>query len=517
MNRPAFGLGARVVCALASLVSSVTLGGGAAFAQARPQASPPAAVTAEAQREAAERFNRGLDRFNNGDNAGALAEFQRAYQIAPNVLVLYNLGLVYAQMGNAVEATDKLDAVLAEPAGKLSPERLAIARRTRDEQAARIAELAVTTSVDGATVSVDGIEVGTTPLPRPIRVTSGEHVIGALAPGFAPKTVAVIIASREKQVHRLELVATKERVAHLAVKTHLPGAAVFSDNERIGTTPVSVSMPLQPGAHHIELRRPGYVTARTDVTLADGATGEVILEPAEDATELATIGGAIALQIDEPDASVVLDGQSRGAYVAPLRVAPGPHHVVVVTPNFEPFERDVTVESRGTSDVRVVLIATPEFRAKFASHARSRRAWSIITAVAGAALAGGGVGVLVYDGKLKTNATATLNALPSTTPHSMTFCDPGNATSPYLCGPARSEAQTNQSTAQTLDYVAWSALGVGGAAIVLGAILLITSDSPHAYDAPVAAKSSGTARPLPAVPTFWASPGAGGLGLVGSF
>jgi hypothetical protein len=472
---------------------------------------------AEAQREASERFHRGLERFNSGDNAGALAEFQLAYKIAPNVLVLYNLGLVYAQMGHAVEATDRLDAVLAEPAGRLSAERLAIARRTRDEQAARIAELTVTTSVDGATVSVDGVEVGTTPLPKPIRVTSGEHVVGALAPGFAPKTIAVIIASHEKQNYRLDLVATKEKLAHLAVKTHIPGAAVFADDQRIGTTPVSLSMPLQPGAHHIELRRAGYTAARTDITLADGATGEVILEPVPDPTELSTIGGRLAVQIDEPDASVVLDGQSRGAYLEPLLLAPGPHHLVVVTPNFEPFERDVTVESHVTVNVRAALIATPEFRAKFAAHARSRRAWSIVTAVAGAALAGGGVGLLVYDGKVKTNANATLNALPLATLHSHAFCDSGvGATYDFLCVPARNEAQNNLSTAQTLDYVAWSAIGVGGAAVVLGAILLIVSDSPHLYDAP--AGTSPTAAWTPAaIPTFWKAPGGGGLGLTGSF
>src|SRR5271167_5022655 len=73
-------------------------------------------AASQAQRtEAAERFDRGLRLFNRGDTAGALAEFRRAYSLIPNVLVLYNIGLVYAQMGRPVEATDALEKVLASP------------------------------------------------------------------------------------------------------------------------------------------------------------------------------------------------------------------------------------------------------------------------------------------------------------------------------------------------------------------------------------------------------------------
>src|SRR5262245_51288347 len=96
--------------------------------------------------EARERFDRGLALFNDGDNAGALAEFRRAYDLVPHRLVLFNIGMVYAAMGRPVEAADTLERVLGDP-GPLSPERLALARRTRDEQARRVGLLAITTNV----------------------------------------------------------------------------------------------------------------------------------------------------------------------------------------------------------------------------------------------------------------------------------------------------------------------------------------------------------------------------------
>ncbi len=126
-------------------------------AQAAPPA-PPASLAASdtARAEARDRFDKGLRLFNAGDNAGALAEFRRAYELVDNAVVLYNIGLVYAQMGRAVDATEALNCVLEAPVA-LTPERVAIARRTRDEQAARIAEITIEASVDGAEVDVDGI------------------------------------------------------------------------------------------------------------------------------------------------------------------------------------------------------------------------------------------------------------------------------------------------------------------------------------------------------------------------
>src|SRR5579864_2115407 len=68
-----------------------------------------------AKTEARTRFDRGLALFNDGDNAGALAEFKRVYELIPNPLALYNVGLVYAAMGRPVESVDALDKVVANP------------------------------------------------------------------------------------------------------------------------------------------------------------------------------------------------------------------------------------------------------------------------------------------------------------------------------------------------------------------------------------------------------------------
>jgi hypothetical protein len=480
---------------------------------ARAEAPSPS----EADRaEAAERFDRGLRLFNGGDSGGALAEFRRAYELIPNVLVLYNLGLVYAQMGRAVDAADALERVLASPGG-LSPERLAIARRTHDEQAARIAEISVTTSVEGASVEVDGVERGKTPLNAPLRVPSGTHVVGVIAPGFVPQRKEVTIASGEKQSLTLDLVAMQGRLAHVAVKTHLPGADVFADDQRVGTTPLAASIPLAPGNHRLEMRRPGYATAVAGVVLGDGAAGEVTLEPEEDAAALASAGGRLVLDIDETQAVVSVDGRSRGVYAEPLRLAAGPHRVLIERGNFEPFGRDVIVLAGASVNVRVELEPTPEYRARFVAHAHAQRTWGLVSIIGGAVVGAAGAGLAVYDAKQRSDGNATLASLQAqSTLHSGEICDSATQATIYqvVCLDPMSAASAKVSDANVRDYFAWSGVGVGAAAVVLGVTLLLTSDDPHAYDRhpPTAPRDA-----YRITPSFWSAPGGGIAGASGTF
>jgi hypothetical protein len=486
-----------------------------------PSASAQVSTPSDAARaEARERFDRGLRLFNSGDNSGALAEFRRAYDLVANTVVLYNIGLVYAQTGRAVEATDALDRVLSRP-GELSAERLAIARRTRDEQAARIANVAVAANDAGARVEVDGIEVGTTPLGAPLRITSGTHVVGLVAAGYSPQRKEIAIAGGEKQSLQFELVAMQGRMAHLAVKTHLPGADLYADDQHIGTSPLAASVSLSPGVHRIDLRRSGYTTAAATVTLGDGATGEVTLEPTEDPGALVSSGGILAFDVTETAPVVTIDGQPRGVYGAPVRVAAGPHHVMVERGDFIPAERDVSVDPGKTTTLRIVLEPTPETRTRVAQRVQTQRMWGWIGVVGGAAVAAGGVALVVYDAGQRSDANANAARLNAAIePHSQSSCDPAaqdSSTPQYQqqCIDPINTAYGRVHDANTRDYFAWSAVGVGAASVVTGVVLLVMADDPHKYDRVALGPGSGFA--LHVVPTVWTARDGGGVVLQGAF
>ena len=52
-----------------------------------------------------------------------------------------------------------------------------------------------------------------------------------------------------------ELTPMEGTLAHITLKSHLPAADVFVDNELAGRTPLATSLTVSPGAHKIELRR----------------------------------------------------------------------------------------------------------------------------------------------------------------------------------------------------------------------------------------------------------------------
>ena len=179
----------------------------------------------ERRAEAAERFDRGLRHFDEGNLAAALAELQKAHSLLPNPVVELNVALVQAAMGRAVDAVATLDRVLAAP-GALSAAKVEQARRVRDEQAARIGELVIQVATAGATIEIDGIPAGKSPLPAPVRVASGEHVVQVLAPGHVPARKPVVIAGRERKELTLVLTPMEGRPGWVAIHTAVPAVDV---------------------------------------------------------------------------------------------------------------------------------------------------------------------------------------------------------------------------------------------------------------------------------------------------
>ena len=449
-----------------------------------PRVALAQAPTVDPKTEARERFDRGLRLFNEGDNAGALAEFKRAYELIPNQLVLFNIGLVYAAMSRPAEATEALNKVLADP-GNLSAERVARAKQTKDEQAARVAELTVTTNVP-STIEIDNVEAGKTPMSSPLKVASGSRIVGAFATGYAPLRKEVTLAGGTKSEVKLELVSMEGKAAHLRVNTHLPAGDVIVDGQAVGKTPLATSLTVAPGQHKIELRRPGYVSALQDLTLGDGASGEVNLEPEEDRAALATDGGSLALDISETQAVVTIDGKPRGIYAGSYKLPKGPHRVLIERGGFETSDRTVTVDLGRTTNVTVALVPTPETRAAFVSKATSQRTWGWISTLGGVALASGGVTMIVLDQTPKDEANAAFAQYKIDTAEGRGGkCDPtmdSEKFPPEVCEREYAAATKKLNDANARDKIGYAMIGVGGAAALLGVYLLVSAESPHKYD-----------------------------------
>jgi len=136
-----------------------------------------AAMAAEAQEdpkeEAKKAFAEGRALFEEGKHAEAAAEFRRAYRLAPNWKVLYNIGQCEALAKQHGLALESFETYLAD-GGDDVPE----ARRgevlAEVERLRKMVGSIEVKAPDGAVVIVDGLERGRAPLPGPMMVAAGK-------------------------------------------------------------------------------------------------------------------------------------------------------------------------------------------------------------------------------------------------------------------------------------------------------------------------------------------------------
>jgi hypothetical protein len=486
------------VCRSALLAAALAV---AAFAHGGGSAAASDAAADLRRAEAKARFDRGMKLLEERDDAGALAELRRAQELSPERQTLLMIGVLYGTMNRPVEALAALDRVL-EQAAALSPEQRAVARQRREEQARKVGYLRVVVSAPAA-IEIDGIEAGRAPDQAAIPVAAGAHLVAALSPGHVPARKEVLVAGGVTEELRFDLVPSELRAAHLFVRTALPDADVLIDGERVARTPLPGSITVQPGTRSIELRRTGYQSASGQLTLGDGATGELALTPRE-LSGPQVERGRLVLDISEPDAELVIDGEPRGVYRGGLLLPRGRHHLRVARAGFLASERLVDVAGSETR-VRVQLAPTTERREAYLARARAFRRWGSVGATAGLVLAAGAGMLLVIQRGPLADARAQQARVAARFERGQP-CDPRGGGDHIQCDRDLAAADDELSRRRTRRNLALAGLGLGVAAAALGTAALWLGDDPARYDTPQRASAAG----LSVAP---GAPGAGGGGL----
>lgn len=146
------------------------------------------------QKEADRHFKSGVALYKEAKFAEALAEFERAYEIAPHPTVLYNIAGCHRELSHYGEAVKFYKRFLDEGKGKVPKERLAAAQTELDGILARIARITVA-APDGAVLTLDGDELGTMPIDMPLMVAPGEHKVVVRSQGMKDAERTVRVAS----------------------------------------------------------------------------------------------------------------------------------------------------------------------------------------------------------------------------------------------------------------------------------------------------------------------------------
>gem|GEM_PF-3273955 len=190
--------------------------------------------------------------------------------------------------------------------------------------------LRIVSDPPGATVCLDGITMGETPLTI-AKATPGTRRVRVSMLGFASVTEEVEVISDEETAVE---VALGGRVHILSIPS---GTQVFIDGGYIGITPLRTRR-IPAGSHQLRLAKEKHKDKLSAVVVERGQEKEANIR-------LLPVKGSIAVASDPPGAAIYLDGESKGN--TPLfiyGVMVGQHLLRLVKAGYEDWEKQVTVE-----------------------------------------------------------------------------------------------------------------------------------------------------------------------------
>ena len=231
----------------------IASGGGVARAQA------------DNTKEAGDRFDLGLEFFEAGDYAAALAEFEEAYRLAPHYAVLFNIGVTQKRLFQYGEAVRTLRRYLDAGGKDIPPERRTIVEQELAEIRSLTAEVKIVVNGPaGARIAIDGDGVGVAPLGDTVLVRPGRHTLTATLGGYRTATETIQVVSGQSTAVELTLIAIPKS-AQLSISSQPGGAGVAIDGKRVGSSPWEGELPAGP--HRVQVALEGYVAQERRVVL----------------------------------------------------------------------------------------------------------------------------------------------------------------------------------------------------------------------------------------------------------
>lgn len=219
------------------------------------------------KQQAQKHFQAGTELMKVEDFKGALAEFEQSVALYPTKNGLFNLGNCLKALHRYGEALETFERLEREFGKKLDAEmRDALARHLEDIRAV-IAELEIRVDRAGATVRLDGAEVGESPLAEPLIVGPGEHRLEVSLGGYETVEREVTIVSGDRRVETFKL---ERATARLTVTANVAGATVVVDGEEQGQTPLGKPISVGEGEHFVRVIRDGYEEAERSIAVEPG-------------------------------------------------------------------------------------------------------------------------------------------------------------------------------------------------------------------------------------------------------
>lgn len=191
-------------------------------------------------------FAQGVALFEEGDLDGALFEFERAHASAPDYRLLYNIGVTRLETKDYAGAKRALEQYLEQGGDEIAADRQGEVRSRLKALASRVATLTIECDHEGASIAIDGEEVGVTGSTDPLVINLGRRKVRVVLAGFEPYEETLEVGGG----------------ATLTVEAILTPVALPSSSDTTADTTLPSNRPLIIGA---------IVSASVAVALGGGA------------------------------------------------------------------------------------------------------------------------------------------------------------------------------------------------------------------------------------------------------
>ncbi len=248
--------------------------------------------------------------YSDGDYAGASLKFQRAYDESKDPRLLWNMAAAEKNLRHYSKVVELVERYVAEGGSRLKPEDIAEADALLATVRAFISTVTLDVQPEGAAVFVDDVQVGVSPLAKPVLIDMGEHRIRVSKEGFTDFTATQslqggapfsLMVALQAVVHqgRLRIVAS-------------PGETISVDGKQVGTGEWEGVLP--SGIHNVTVSAAGKRNYQSDVAIQDNQTQSVrvTLESAAPAAAAQDKGSMTWLWI--AGGAVLATGLGVGAY-----------------------------------------------------------------------------------------------------------------------------------------------------------------------------------------------------------
>ncbi len=236
-------------------------------------AAPASAQNGPRVEEGRAHFARGVELFREGDFRAALIQFQHAYDAAPNYRILYNVAQAALELRDYPLALHSFERYLSDGGSQIAASRRTDVETEIRRLRTRVSRLTIAVEQVGATVTVDDLPVGTSPLEAPISIGVGRHRIAATWAGGQVSKIVDAAGGDEMRVELVNKDAVTPRASDASPSTAHDVA-----------TPTSAAPAMRSGAGPVVeqprgLGAPFWITVGTTGALvaAAGVSGVVAL------------------------------------------------------------------------------------------------------------------------------------------------------------------------------------------------------------------------------------------------